>query len=587
MASGAADQLGTYKALLDAQAAQIRAQTAQIEAQTLQIQVQAKRIAALEGSLGYSRDTAPKRPAESIPSETTGSSRVTKQKLGNAIVPVSSTIGVTSNSPVVANEEGIAPADIHGNKKMECKRKADKIGSIARPSSSKKSRLIVEVVIDAPSRAKRRSDRHRPSSRSLVLPRRSPTGLSCVERGGVTHNPRGNSAVSSSSVAAITTITQTQGTDAAEDTENNRIDSDLTDYDYDNDDRLLQVGSDVVQQVSSNREDHKKFELPIRLLSTPVPLNCETKSDIKIKIGPDLLDEDSIRARLQVIGHEPYPVSLDYAIRSRTVSRAFMSKHYGGNAISLCPSIDDKKYRHQYRNFMYPGLDMNPHAPRQPGQPGLLCRATREVSWKPENQKVLVRIGPGVCLYMGEYAMSPASSLMASEFHKLSPLVKSTWAKRILTRKKDKAIRVRVILRRQHPDREPTQAEVTQAVKSENAFNDLTIDEIKHAFENGLETIYIWCMKCVGYGEGFQRELASRLAAEPVPADKGQAGRSGPAQSKSRNSHSRGSGIGLDASGSGSSSHPKNKSKGKHGLRETSGHDETSGQEGDDGYASG
>lgn len=137
MASGAADQLGTYKALLDAQAAQIRAQTAQIEAQTLQIQVQAKRIAALEGSLGYSRDTAPKRPAESIPSETTGSSvrsfsphirfgkvttcdrqRVTKQKLGNAIVPVSSTIGVTSNSPVVANEEGIAPADIHGNKKV-------------------------------------------------------------------------------------------------------------------------------------------------------------------------------------------------------------------------------------------------------------------------------------------------------------------------------------------------------------------------------------------------------------------------------------------------------------------------------------
>lgn len=65
--------------------------------------------------------------------------------------------------------------------------------------------------------------------------------------------------------------------------------------------------------------------------------------------------------------------------------------------------------------------------------------------------------------------------------------MKSTWAKRILTRKKDKAIRVRVILRRQHPDREPTQAEVTQAVKSENAFNDLTIDEIKHAFENGLE----------------------------------------------------------------------------------------------------
>lgn len=52
-------------------------------------------------------------------------------------------------------------------------------------------------------------------------------------------------------------------------------------------------------------------------------------------------------------------------------------------------------------------------------------------------------------------------------------------------------------------------------------------------------------MKCVGYGEGFQRELASRLAAEPVPADKGQAGRSGPAQSKSRNSHSRGSGIGT------------------------------------------
>ncbi len=66
--------------------------------------------------------------------------------------------------------------------------------------------------------------------------------------------------------------------------------------------------------------------------------------------------------------------------------------------------------------------------------------------------------------------------------------MKRLWAEHILTRKMDKNVRVRVILRRQNDHREPPRAEVERAVKDKkNDYTDVTHDEIIQAFERGDE----------------------------------------------------------------------------------------------------
>ncbi|KAL6300452.1 hypothetical protein BKA93DRAFT_528564 [Sparassis latifolia] len=238
------------------------------------------------------------------------------------------------------------------------------------------------------------------------------------------------------------------------------------------------------------------FDLPRASGSSSV--KAEVKTDIKPNVGPPFLAEDIVRGRMPSDEFESFPVNLDAETRSVVVSRKLMSSKYGGSGRSMCPTIG-KKYKHGY-NLMYPTLAMNPHAPVEPGQPGLLCRVRKKPQWKPGNQKVLVRLQPNAYRYVGEYEMSPAAPLSTQEFNNLPLKAKTRWSKVILTRKTDRDVRFRIIYRREYGGREPTTREVGKALKDVNEeYKELTVDEILNAFEVGLEVCRCSCVVVVDF----------------------------------------------------------------------------------------
>jgi len=84
-------------------------------------------------------------------------------------------------------------------------------------------------------------------------------------------------------------------------------------------------------------------------------------------------------------------------------------------------------------------------------------------------------------------------------------------APKIATRKKDKAIRVRIVLRRRNGGQEPPPDAVARGVKEKDEYN-VRLEEIVEAFEDGKETVYRSAMEYVGYDHGFARELAKKAA---------------------------------------------------------------------------
>ena len=130
-----------------------------------------------------------------------------------------------------------------------------------------------------------------------------------------------------------------------------------------------------------------------------------------------MLSEDVVNRRIALIA--PYEVTLDPAIRDITTTRTFTSKQWGGNTQSTFPQIRaDMFARHGLRDFMYLNLYFNPHAPQQPGAPGLFfASSTHPEAWEwPETERVLVRLKPNRWLYVGQYRCTPAASLTPEEW---------------------------------------------------------------------------------------------------------------------------------------------------------------------------
>ncbi len=137
----------------------------------------------------------------------------------------------------------------------------------------------------------------------------------------------------------------------------------------------------------------------------------------KPQLGRTLITKVGVHKRLQ--GYEAYPIDLDPLIRDVMVTREFMSETYGTSMHAFYPDITRYKraflggHRH---HFLFPNLQLNPEAPRQPGAPGLLCRATDRAPWGDLAMKVLVRIRDNHWHYMGDYKTIKAEPLSVEEF---------------------------------------------------------------------------------------------------------------------------------------------------------------------------
>ncbi|KAF9223430.1 hypothetical protein BS17DRAFT_705387, partial [Gyrodon lividus] len=210
---------------------------------------------------------------------------------------------------------------------------------------------------------------------------------------------------------------------------------------------------------------------------------------------------------------ETYDVELDPHIRDVTTTRNFTSSKWGGNTQSTFPRIgEDFLARHGLDDFMYLNLLFNPHAPRWQGAPGLFfCPSVSGEAGEADEwlqiQRVVIRLDTSTWLYVGQYRCIPAPSLTADEWRAQAPKVKQTWVNKVATHGWGEVIRAKIVLqKRLH--RDPTMQELNNATTSGEKFV-VSTDAIYRAFNEGHAVLRAWCMKCVGYDDDFQREIAA------------------------------------------------------------------------------
>lgn len=144
-------------------------------------------------------------------------------------------------------------------------------------------------------------------------------------------------------------------------------------------------------------------------------VKIEVKNEIKVEhVGLNVLLPVSVTERMAglISWHNvpAAPVSID---------RLTVAAKYGGSPQSLCPKIDRKKHSHMH-HFIFPGLDTNPNAPREPGEPGLLYRTTNDVPWGEQVVKLFVRFNKNDYRYLGDYVSASTTPLRRSEYQELS-----------------------------------------------------------------------------------------------------------------------------------------------------------------------
>ncbi|KAI0693702.1 hypothetical protein C8T65DRAFT_744640 [Cerioporus squamosus] len=208
----------------------------------------------------------------------------------------------------------------------------------------------------------------------------------------------------------------------------------------------------------------------------------------------------------RLAGLVPYNVALSDPSLSRVpVNRKQMGNIYGGSLMRMC-------VRTAGRDFLFPGLDMNPFLPRAAGTPGLLIRSNDALPWKGDVQTVFVGLRPGEYVYCGQYRLQRTEALSAAEYRALSSKVKRKWAAGLVNKPKFKDVRVRVATRRDH-GREPTFQEIAAVVadRSDAYKGHVSEQDIIRAYERGEERLLMWKMECVGYDEEFLKELVSKL----------------------------------------------------------------------------
>ncbi|KAL6304143.1 hypothetical protein BKA93DRAFT_311282 [Sparassis latifolia] len=223
------------------------------------------------------------------------------------------------------------------------------------------------------------------------------------------------------------------------------------------------------------------------------------------------LDDKEILKRLEPAGLDPFPVVLDPAIRDTAVTRSFISKHFGGTERETFPRIKPGKLAtHGYDNLMCINLLYAPYAPKKPGYPGLFFQMTPAVEpWsqkRSHTQVLFVRLRTNEWLYVGLYQQIAVASLTPEEWHSQDASVRKNWSKEIAVKKWAKPVRVSIHLKRRL-GRAAVEEEIDARVNDGSKYDDVTEEDVLDAYDKGDEIMGVWCMKCVGYDENFQRGL--------------------------------------------------------------------------------
>ncbi|KAG6910180.1 hypothetical protein DXG01_012629 [Tephrocybe rancida] len=248
------------------------------------------------------------------------------------------------------------------------------------------------------------------------------------------------------------------------------------------------------------------------------------------KVEVRKFDADSVRARLEPIGLDVYPIPLDKTSIDTTYLRELINSQYGGSSRSNFVTISSKRVAvHGLNNFMFPTFGYNPDVPQVPGAPGLWYTiaqgeniARAHPSFKAEEQRVITRLSTddgGIWQYQGQYKLAPTDSLTKDEWAVQDEKVRNTWARDIYEKGWGRPTRARISLR-DTLKRVPTKRQLSKALNSDQDFRNVTPERISRALLAGEETMAMWTMKCVGYDTKFQRDLIEKKKTW-VPKPKG------------------------------------------------------------------
>ncbi|KIM73287.1 hypothetical protein PILCRDRAFT_731253 [Piloderma croceum F 1598] len=278
--------------------------------------------------------------------------------------------------------------------------------------------------------------------------------------------------------------------------------------------RLVFDGVEVPTLLSFAKQEFGVKSEPSELKKEEIREKLDALKNHNIKQSNDagfLLD--TVHSRMRMIGYELYDITVPAHILDATFSRQYTTDTYGGNMIHTFPTIAQKHVdRHGLRDFMFLNLDFNPYAPQIPGSPGLFFEC--EMYTKERRiQRVFTRHAAGKWQLQGLYELVPCLSLTKDEWRAQKQSVRNTWHKNIHEQGYGRNVRARITLRDQL-GREPKVVEVEEAIKDKgNKFKTISVDDVVRAYDCGDEAIAVWCMKCVGYDEEFQRTNIDGFAA--------------------------------------------------------------------------
>ena len=150
---------------------------------------------------------------------------------------------------------------------------------------------------------------------------------------------------------------------------------------------------------------------------------------MKVKQAAIRLPDESIYNRLRGLGSPRFPIpdNIPIALISTTTTRKELTAKFGGSSYSLLQKISPERTAvHGYKRFLCPTLEMNPHAPQVPSAHGLMFRSGDDDDvfggdgggGKVGSQKeiILVGIGEGKWLYVGDYELQKSDSLSRDQY---------------------------------------------------------------------------------------------------------------------------------------------------------------------------
>ncbi|KAF9558415.1 hypothetical protein CPC08DRAFT_667608 [Agrocybe pediades] len=278
-------------------------------------------------------------------------------------------------------------------------------------------------------------------------------------------------------------------------------------------DEVAYVPLAAVEELDAAAQVFNK-DFRVEMLKSMKNPKVKKKKDIELTL-------DTIWNRLIPIGGlKLFDITLPKVNLDVMVTRQFLSSTYGGNPQRMCPK-PSKKFLdvHGMNDWMYLNPDYQHVAPQVPGAPGL-CFDSEEADEDFDGMKrVFTRIQSGFWQYMGTYEIkrSTPPALTMAEWRDQPRKVRSTWAREICNQGWGQSVRTRILGRKLYGDRRITVEELDKVKSMTDALNKITRDEVFRAYDEGVERLGVYTMKCVGYDNAFQLELCEKFASYVPP----------------------------------------------------------------------